>query len=90
MPAGSCRAGYVLCAMLQRGHSLVAWILLLRAILFRYILNLPPGLLRSPNPAPAGKLLGGGGNLFLYCGLDWLLFFDLFCDTNTSSDCRPP
>lgn len=90
MPAGRCRSGYVLCAVFQRGHSLVAWILLLRAILFRHIFDLPSGLLRRLNPAPAGKLLGGGGNLFLYCGLDWLLFLDLFCDTNTSSDCRPP
>ena len=90
MPVGSCRSGYVLCAMLQRGHGLVAGIMLLGAIMLRYILNLPSGLLRRLNPAPAGKLLGGGGNLFFYCGLDWLLFFDLFCDTNTSSDCRPP
>ena len=90
MPAGNCRSGYVLCAMLQRGHSLVAGILLLRAILFRHVFDLLPGLSRSLDPTPAGKPLGDGGNLFLYCGLDWLIFLDLFCDTNTSSDCRPP
>ena len=90
MPVGSCRSCYVLCAMLQRGHSLVTGILRLGTVIFRHILDLPPGLLRRLNPAPAGKLLGGGGNLFFYCGLDWLLFLDLFCDTITSSDCRPP
>ena len=90
MPVGRCRSGYVLCAMLQRGHGLVTRILLLGAVMLRHIFDLPPGLRRRLNPAPAGKLLGDGGNLFLYCGLDWLLFLDLFCDTNTSSDCRPP
>ena len=90
MPAGSCRSGYFLCAMLQRGHCLVTGILLLGAIMLRYILDLPSGLLRHLNAAPAGKLLGGGSNLFFYYGFDWLLFLDLFCDTITSSDCRPP
>ena len=85
-----CRSGYVLCAMLQRGYCFVAGILLLRVILFRYILDLPSGLRHRLDTAPAGKLLGCGSNLFFYCGLDWQLFFDLFCDTITSYDCRPP
>jgi len=58
--------------------------LLLRAIPLRYILDLPPGLLRRLNTAPAGQLLGRGGSLFLYYSLDRLFFLDLFCDTITS------